>query len=342
MGYPFRTARGPRAPGDHRWSNWAAVPGRFEVTPDPVPRQRLVLEPRHHMEVRVHDVLTADLPHVPPGVVPVRGERGVQVRFGLEEQVLRGRPLLRREVEHGRAVGFRDDDARTLQGARLTGFDAQEAEVVLPDERAAPEFTRVAVGAGGFTGHAGRIRDALGSAPVRSASGGQGSRVVPARVAGLYTEWMRALLPLVTLLAGTAGAINLSEVDPKVTCYFDAVVVSDRRTSTDPLRLGPSYDNTSVYKAFDAVGIRPFFTGCQYGIFFDVDYTFWPNGQFLMTAVLSLGDLQHGQQGVKQSWSVYRPITTQLQPERLNTVGLALNEVAGAFLLDWHRAHSNP
>ncbi|GGN46670.1 hypothetical protein GCM10010842_37410 [Deinococcus daejeonensis] len=65
-----------------------------------------------------------------------------------------------------------------------------------------------------------------------------GAWVVPARVSCPYTGRVRSLPFLFTLLAGTAGAINLSELDSNGTCYFDAVVVNDRRTLTDSLQLG--------------------------------------------------------------------------------------------------------
>ncbi|MBB5365932.1 hypothetical protein [Deinococcus humi] len=153
---------------------------------------------------------------------------------------------------------------------------------------------------------------------------------------------MRYLLLLISLLAGTATAINLSEVETKDTCYFDLLVINDRRTFDDPLRLGARYSNKVIYDKFDAIGINSFFTGCRYGVFFNVDYTFWPDGQFLMTAELSFHELNQGSQFIKQIWSIYRPITTQLQSERLQNVGLALNDIASAFLRDWEQAHRTP
>ncbi|GGK31612.1 hypothetical protein GCM10008955_26800 [Deinococcus malanensis] len=130
------------------------------MTANPLSGSWLVAETRHDVKVRVHHVLAPDLAHIPPGVVFVWSERGVQVRLCLEEQLLRGGPLLRREIEHRRAVGFRDDNARPFQGARLAGFDAQEAEVVFQNEGVTPKFSLITVGTWKVFTHDGlRIRD---------------------------------------------------------------------------------------------------------------------------------------------------------------------------------------
>lgn len=95
---------------------------------------------------------------------------------------------------------------------------------------------------------------------------------------------MHRFVLLWSLLTSSAAAVNLSQLDAKEVCYFDIPAISDRRTASDPLRLGASYPLARLLKDFDGQGIKPFFVGCRYGIFFSADYTFWPSGAFLLRA----------------------------------------------------------
>lgn len=100
------------------------------------------------MEVGVHDVLSPELPYIPPDVVAVRSETGIKVIPGLMKQGLRSRPLLCGQIKDGGAMRFRNDDAGSFKGAILAGFDTQEAQVILENEGPAPHFSKVAVRAG--------------------------------------------------------------------------------------------------------------------------------------------------------------------------------------------------
>lgn len=48
---------------------------------------------------------------------------------------MRGEPFFGRHVEQRGAVGLRNDDAGSFERAVLAGFDAEQARVVLEDER---------------------------------------------------------------------------------------------------------------------------------------------------------------------------------------------------------------
>lgn len=118
---------------------------------------RLISKAGDHVQMSMGNLLACRGVAVPAHVVPVRSAAKLQVALGQPKELCGRKPLVIGEIESGRPVGFRENDAGPGQLLRCGAMRCVKAPLVLKEDLGRPEIVQAAEVAPALAAIAGHV-----------------------------------------------------------------------------------------------------------------------------------------------------------------------------------------